>query len=188
MTKRLFHAYTLAYEDINTCIREHCLPVQVRAALRTVINSSAFTGQSTGRANCGAESSAFSLLPTLLDIILSYQPPSTLSFHVPVRPEGLPGADSFAVYAGDIDAVSDLAQAQPLQCTVPTGRPPEPGEQLIVPDTLPVPAVGAGKYYVAAVRHGAQIRAGRSSMGGQLRGRNAARLAGCQQLQVRRGE
>jgi hypothetical protein len=35
--------------------------------------------------------------PTLLDIILSYQPPSTLSFKVPVRPEGLPGADSFAV-------------------------------------------------------------------------------------------
>ncbi|MGH9870529.1 MAG: hypothetical protein ACREAA_20525 [Candidatus Polarisedimenticolia bacterium] len=45
-------------------------------------------------------------LPTLLDIILSYQPPSTLSFNVPVRPEGLPGADSFAVYAGDLSQAS----------------------------------------------------------------------------------
>ncbi|MGH9869713.1 MAG: hypothetical protein ACREAA_16310 [Candidatus Polarisedimenticolia bacterium] len=119
-------------------------------------------------------------LPTLLDIILSYQPPSTLSFNVPVRPEGLPGADSFAVYAGDLRTVSDLSQASPLQCTVPAGRAPVPGEQLTVSDTLPDPATGSGRYYLAAVRHGAQIRAGRSSMGGVMQGRNAAVMPGCQ--------
>jgi hypothetical protein len=54
-----------------------------------------------------------------------------------------------------------------------------PGEQLTVADTLPDPAAGDGRYYVAAVRHGAQIRAGRSSIGGQLEGRNAAVLPGC---------
>ena len=119
-------------------------------------------------------------LPTLLDIILSYQPPSTLSFNVPVRLEGLSGADSFAVYAGDIRTAVDLSQATPLQCTVPVGRAPVPGEQLTVPDTLPDPSPGDGRYYVAAVRHGAQIRAGRSAINGVPQGRNSSALPGCQ--------
>jgi hypothetical protein len=76
---------------------------------------------------------------------------------VPVRPERLPGADSFAVYAGSLAAVCDLSQAAPLQCTVPADRSPVPGAQLTVGSTLPDPATGDGRYYVAAVRHGAQI-------------------------------
>jgi hypothetical protein len=119
-------------------------------------------------------------LPTLLDIILSYQPPSTLSFNVPVRPEGLVGAASFSVYAGDVRTASDLTQATPLECSVPAGRPHIPGEQLTVADTLPDPAAGAGRYYVAAVKHGDQIRAGRSMIGGVMQGRNAAVLPVCQ--------
>jgi hypothetical protein len=119
-------------------------------------------------------------LPTLLDIILSYRPPSTLSFNVPVRPEGLPEADSFSVHSGDLRTVSDLAQAVPLQCTVPAGRAPVPGERLTVGDALPDPAAGAGRYYVTEVKHRAQIRAGRSSIGGVMQGRNATALAGCQ--------
>jgi hypothetical protein len=99
---------------------------------------------------------------------------------VPVRPEGLPGADSFAVYAGDVRTTADLSQAAPLQCTVPAARAPMPGEQLTVSDTLPDPAAGDGRYYVAAVRHGAQIRAGRSNIAGQLQGRNSETLPGCQ--------
>ena len=106
---------------------------------------------------------------SLLDIILSYQPPSTLSFNVPVRAEGLPGAESFAVYAGDVLTAADLSQAAPLQRTVPAGGPPVPGEQLTVADTLADPPPGDGRYYVAAVRHGDQIRAGRSMIGGVLR-------------------
>jgi hypothetical protein len=66
--------------------------------------------------------------------MLSYQPPSTLSFNVPVRPEGLPGADSFAVYAGGVRTAADLTQATPSVGRVPvraehlhrTRRPPRP--------------------------------------------------------------
>jgi len=118
-------------------------------------------------------------LPNLLDIILSYQPPSTLSFNVPVRPEGLVGADSFSVYTGDVRTASDLSQATPLECTVPAGRPPIPGEHLTVSDPLPDPAVGDARYYVAAVNYQGQRRAGRTSMNGVMQGRNAAALLGC---------
>jgi hypothetical protein len=141
-----------------------------------VIHSAASAGQAIGYFHV-----KISGLPTLLDIILSYQPPSTLSFNVPVRPEGLPGADSFSVYSGDLDTVSDLAQATPLQCTVPAGRPPVPGEHLAVADTLPDPSPGAGRYYVTAVRDGDLIRAGRSTIGGVMQGRNAAAMpSACQ--------
>lgn len=118
-------------------------------------------------------------LPTLLDIILSYQPPSTISFNVPVRPEALQGGDSFSVYAGDIRTASDLSQATPLACTVPAGRPPVPGEHLTLQDPLPSPALGHARYYVAAVNHQGQLRAGRRSMNGTLQGRNAGALLGC---------
>jgi len=118
-------------------------------------------------------------LPALLDIILSYQPPSALSFNVPVRPEGLVGADSFSVYAGDVRAASDLSQATPLECSVPAGRPPIPGEHLTVPDPLPAPALGDARYYLAAVNHQGQRRAGRTSVNGVLQGRNAAVLQEC---------
>ena len=118
-------------------------------------------------------------LPSLYDIELSYQPPSTLSFNVPVRPEGLVGADSFSVYAGDVRMTSDLSQATPLKCTVPAGRPPVPGEHLSVADPLPNPAPGDARYYVAAVNYQGQRRAGRTSMNGVLQGRDAAALHGC---------
>jgi hypothetical protein len=99
---------------------------------------------------------------------------------VPVRPEGLPGADSFSLYAGDVWTAADLSQAAPLECSVPVDRLPIPGEQLTVADTLPYPVAGAGRYYVAAVRHGDQIRAGRSIIGGVMQGRNAVVMRGCE--------
>lgn len=118
-------------------------------------------------------------LPTVLDIILSYQPPSTLSFNVPVYPEALPGADSFSVYSGDVATASDLSQASPLECTVPPDRLPVPGGQLSVPDTLPDPVPGDARYYLAAVNYQGQRRAGRQSVNGVLQGRNATALPGC---------
>jgi len=119
-------------------------------------------------------------LPSVFDILLSYQPPSTLSFNVPVRPEGLPGADSFSVYHGDVRTASNLSQATPFECTVPAGRPPVPGEHLTVADPLPDPAPGDARYYVAAVSYQGQRRAGRTSMSGVLQGRKAAALVSCQ--------
>jgi len=117
-------------------------------------------------------------LPNLLDIILSYQPPSTLSFNVPVRPEGLAGSDSFSVYHGDADT-GDLGQAEALDCTVPDGRVPIPGEILAVPDTTPIPLVGEVTYFLVAANHQGQRRAGRKSTAGILQGRDSSRLPAC---------
>lgn len=89
------------------------------------------------------------------------------------------GADSFSVYSGDVRTASDLSQATTMECSVPAGRPPVPGERLTVPDPLPDPAVGDARYYVAAVNHQGQRRAGRKSMNGLLQGRNAAALPEC---------
>lgn len=119
-------------------------------------------------------------IPSLLDIILSYQPPSTLTFNVPVHPEALPSAESFSVYSGNVSTVSDLSEASPLECTVPPDRPPVPGEHLTVADTLPDPGLGEARYYVAAVNYQGQRRAGRQSVNGVLQGRNAAALPECQ--------
>ncbi len=119
-------------------------------------------------------------LPTLLDIFLSYQPPATLTWNVPRMPEGLGGSDSFSLYAGDAHTVSDLSQSIPVQCVVPSARPPVPGEQLTVNDPLPAPASGDARYYLAAVNYQGQRRAGQQSSGGTPQGRNAAALPACQ--------
>ncbi len=119
-------------------------------------------------------------LPTLLDILLSYQPSSTLTFNVPVHPEALPAADSFSIYAGDVETLPDLSQASPLHCTVPPDRAPVPGEHLSVPDTLPDPGPGDARYYLVAVNHQGETRAGREAIAGVLQGRNADALPGCQ--------
>jgi len=79
--------------------------------------------------------------------LVSHQPPSTLSFNVPVRPEGLAGADSFRIYSGDVRTASDLTQPVPIECTVTAGRAPVPGEQLTVADPLPDPGAGDARYW-----------------------------------------
>ncbi len=118
-------------------------------------------------------------LPNLLDIILSYQPPSTLSFNVPVRPEGLAGSDSFSLYHGDVRNAGSLSSAVPLDCLVPDDRTPIPGEILTVPDTTPTPAAGEIAYFLVAANHQGQRRAGRQSAGGVLQGRDASQLPAC---------
>jgi hypothetical protein len=77
-------------------------------------------------------------------------------------------ADSQPICARDRSP--DPPQAAPLECSVPVGRVPIPGEMLSVYDTLADPPPGAGRYYVASVRHGSQIRAGRSRMSGVMQG------------------
>jgi hypothetical protein len=85
----------------------------------------------------------------------------------------------FAAYTGDLRTASGLSPASALQCTVPAGRAPAAGEQLNVADNLPDPSPANGRYYVAAVRQVAQIRAGRSMIGDVMQGRNAAALPTC---------
>src|SRR6185295_5170108 len=109
-------------------------------------------------------------LPRLFDLYQSYEPAaSSWSFTVPRHPEGLLAADYFDTYYGDLGTVGDWSQAQPLQCAYPA-TPPSVGDYLEVPDPLPNPDPGHGRYYVTAVHHGGETRYGRKSTGGVLSG------------------
>ena len=119
-------------------------------------------------------------LPSLSDVLQTFQPPATLGFYVPSIPEGFPAADWFDTYYGDLATVGDWSQAQPLQCGYPS-TPPAAGDYLTVADTLPDPPPGTGRYYVTAVTHQGQRRYGRKSMNGVLSGRDPAVLPGCEQ-------
>jgi hypothetical protein len=116
---------------------------------------------------------------TVADIMLSYEPTAgLLSFRTPRYPEGLPAADYFDTYYGDLATVGDWSQAQPLQCGYPA-TPPQAGDYFEVADTLPAPAPGSGRYYVTAVTHQGTRRFGRQSNGGVLSGRDARTLPPC---------
>lgn len=116
-------------------------------------------------------------LPALLDVFESYQPPSSLSFNLPVHPEGLPSGDRYDVYHGDLASLPDLSQAQSLACDVAAGK--NVGERVEVADTLPDPAAGEARYYLTAISSGIEKRAGRTRQGGGLTGRSAASLPPC---------
>ncbi|HET8948707.1 MAG TPA: hypothetical protein VFQ07_17135, partial [Candidatus Polarisedimenticolia bacterium] len=73
-------------------------------------------------------------LPTLFDLALSYQSPSTLSLKLPARPEGLLTADHIDLYYGPVGALANLATAQSLACNVAPS--PAPGSVVTVPDAL----------------------------------------------------
>ena len=116
---------------------------------------------------------------TTFEILQTYTPtPDQLSFRVPYMPEGLPGADSFDTYYGDLATVGDWSQAQPLQCGYPASVP-SVGDYLTVNDPLPDPGAGQGRYYVTAVRHSGQTRYGRKASDGVLSGRNPVVLPEC---------
>jgi len=118
-------------------------------------------------------------LATQFDILQSYTPDTAaLGFTVPRIPEGLPAADYFDTYYGDLATVGDWSQAQPLQCGYPATAP-SVGDYLTVADTLPEPAPGQGRYYVTAVTYQGEKRYGRRSSGGVLSGRNPAVLPAC---------
>ncbi len=113
------------------------------------------------------------------EIFQSFEPlQSALGFRVPAQPEGLPAADSFDTYHGNLATLPDWTQAQPLQCDYPQTSP-SVGDYLTVADTLPDPAPGSGRYYVTAVHHQEETRFGRQFIGGALSGRNPETLPVC---------
>jgi len=116
-------------------------------------------------------------LPTLFDLALTYQSPASLALKMPVRPEALPAADHVDLYYGPVPALSNLATASPLACNVAPGA--VPGAMVTVPDLLPNPPVGQARYYLAAVTHGADVRAGRRYTNGAYQGRNTSGLPAC---------
>jgi hypothetical protein len=87
----------------------------------------------------------------LFELIRTCSPFATVSFHFPVPPEGLPGADSFSVYAASVQTTSDLSQAVALDFTAPSGRASVPESHLSMSGPLPDPAPGDARYYPAAV-------------------------------------
>jgi len=116
-------------------------------------------------------------LPTLFDLALTYEPPSGIALRIPARAEALPTMDRVDLYYGPAPALGNLATASPLACDVAPGA--TPGSIVTVSDTLPSPAVGQARYYVAAVTSGVDRRAGRRGSNGVLSGRETAGLAVC---------
>ena len=108
---------------------------------------------------------------------MSYDPAGMMSFRIPVLPEGLPTGDFFDIYSGDLATLPDLSLASPLACDAGFGL--GPGDLVTVNDTLPDPAVGTGRYYLAAVTSGVERRAGREQLNGVLQGRDASALPAC---------
>src|SRR5688572_27608697 len=82
--------------------------------------------------------------------------------------EGLPGADTFSGYAGDLTTVSNLSQA--VHCARWSPGAPE---RLTVAPTLPDPEAGDGSYYLEAERQGPQISVSRSMIGEQMQGKRS---------------
>ncbi len=122
---------------------------------------------------------AISGFATTFEILQTYEPTlGPISFRVPYMPEGLPAADWFDTYYGDLATVGDWSQAQPLECEYPATMPAV-GEYLAVDDPLPNPSPGSGRYYVTAVNYQGQTRYGRKSISGVLSSRDPAVLPGC---------
>ena len=119
-------------------------------------------------------------LPTLLDIIPTFQPAAgTLSWITPKHPEALPAADRFQVYVGDVRAPGDLSGPVPFDCSVPDTGSPEPGEYISILDSRPDPPVGEATYVIIGVEHEGERRFGRQQIGGVLAGRDPLTFTGC---------
>jgi len=121
----------------------------------------------------------------IFDVSQTYEPtaplttqPAAFAFRVPVRPEGLEGADHFNTYWGQLTKPIDFAQANGLQCGYPAMQP-QIGDRLTVADTVPTPAPGQGVYYVTAATYQGATRYGRKTSAGHLSGRDPAVLPAC---------
>ena len=121
---------------------------------------------------------------TLYDIQQTYTPSAaSLSFHVPVMPEGMAAADYFDTYWGDLATVGNWSQAHGLQCHYPATAPAR-GDYLTAVDTLPSPPPGHGYYYVTAATYQGQTRYGRKTCGARLTGRDPGVLPACIQSKL----
>jgi len=117
-------------------------------------------------------------LPQMFDTLLTYIPGGqTLSALTPAHPDGFRSADSLQVWTGNVRSLPDWSQAQPLTCSAAAS--PTPGQVVSVPDSLPDPAVGQGRYYITASQHGSDRRLGRQYVNGAFSARDPAGLPVC---------
>jgi hypothetical protein len=116
---------------------------------------------------------------TLFEVVESYEPAApALGFRVPVRPEGMAGANHFDTFWGRLTKPLDFIQAHPLACNYPSAAP-RVGDYLTVSDTVPTPAPGQGVYYVTSATYQGATRYGRKTNNGHLTGRDPALLPAC---------
>jgi len=115
--------------------------------------------------------------PKMFDTLLTFIPGGQLAALMPAHPDGFRSADSMQVWTGDVRSMPDWSQAQPLTCEAATN--PAPGQIVTVADTLPDPALGAGRYYLTATQHAADRRLGRQYVNGAFSARNPASLPVC---------
>jgi hypothetical protein len=113
------------------------------------------------------------------DVLQTFTPqPASLSFRVPYMPEGMPAADHFDTYWGNLAKPVDFTQAHPLACDYPATSP-HVGDYLTVADTVPTPAPGQGVYYLTSANYQGATRYGRKTTAGHLSGRDPAVLPAC---------
>jgi hypothetical protein len=115
----------------------------------------------------------------MFDTLLTFIPgQQSLNILTPANPDGFRSADSMQVWTGDVRSMSDWSQAQPLACSAATS--PLPGQVVTVPDALPDPAVGRGRYYLVASQSGSDRRLGRQYVNGAFSARTPSGLPVCQ--------
>jgi hypothetical protein len=118
-------------------------------------------------------------LPTMFDTLLTFIPgQQALNILTPAHPDGFRSADSVQVWTGNVRSMPDWSQAQPLTCEAAAN--PVPGQLVSVPDTLPDPDVGEGRYYLVASHSGADRRLGRQFVNGAFSARVPTGLPVCQ--------
>ncbi len=121
---------------------------------------------------------AFEGFTTLFEIMQTYTPAGALTARVPVHPEGFPAADHFDTYTGHLTRPLDLSAADPVQCGFPA-HPPQPGDQLSLPD-IPRPSPGHASFVLTTVSYGGAHRAGRTvNAAGVMVGRDPNMLPPC---------
>ena len=119
-------------------------------------------------------------LPTVAEIMVTFEPPGALTWMTPWKPLGLPSADRFQVYTGALGHSPLFEDAQPIDCSVPASGHPATGDLVSIADPLPDPPPGEGRYVVVAVEQGSEHRFGRQRSGGVTSGRDPADFPACQ--------
>jgi hypothetical protein len=116
-------------------------------------------------------------LPKMFDTLMTFTPGGALSALNPGLPDGFRSVDAMQIWTGDVRSMPDWSQAQPLACMAATS--PTPGQIVTVPDTLPNPPVGHGRYYLTATVSGTDRRLGRQYVNGAFSARNPTGLPIC---------
>jgi hypothetical protein len=118
-------------------------------------------------------------LPTVLDLIISYQPSGNISWTTPKYPEGLPAADRYQVFTGRVADLPIFSRATLVSCDFPGGHIPSPGEYETITDPLGTPPIGQASYVIVGVESAGQRRFGRQFVDGLVSGRDPAQFPAC---------